>query len=390
MRTILRNLLSVLRRFKMATLLNVLGLSVAFAAFILIMMQVDYDRNFDRGIKGWDYIFRVEVAYQSGEKQAVINRPLAEAFIQSSPHIEAGSLIDPWGGEVSFYTEENGTRNNFQERMTRVFPAYADVFTFDMLEGSADKLKEPAMVLLPRSLSSKLFGDRPAVGKQLRMTNSKDVFTVGGVYRDFPDNSSVGNHIYCQMNPKANFQAFSNWNYMLYVRLDDPANASGLFENFKEHFDVSTLKKGFSWEESGMYLRLNPLTDVHFDSGVTYDRTSKASKSTIQVLFAIAILIIVIAGINFTNFSTALTPMRIKSINTQKVFGGEVSVIRMSLVLEAVAISLLSFSLALFWISLFADTSLAALVDARISLPDYPLLLGGTALIAAACIPPII
>ena len=62
MKTILRNLLSVLRRFKMATLLNVLGLSVAFSAFILIMMQVDYDRNFDRGIKDVDRIFRVEVA----------------------------------------------------------------------------------------------------------------------------------------------------------------------------------------------------------------------------------------------------------------------------------------------------------------------------------------
>ena len=64
MKTILRNLLSVLRRFKMATLLNVLGLSVAFSAFILIMMQVDYDRNFDRGIKDVDRIFRVEVAYE--------------------------------------------------------------------------------------------------------------------------------------------------------------------------------------------------------------------------------------------------------------------------------------------------------------------------------------
>ena len=51
MKTILRNLLSVLRRFKMAMLLNVLGLSIAFAAFILIMMQVEYDRNFDRGIQ---------------------------------------------------------------------------------------------------------------------------------------------------------------------------------------------------------------------------------------------------------------------------------------------------------------------------------------------------
>ena len=76
MKTILRNLLSVLCRFKMATLLNVLGLSVAFSAFILIMMQVDYDRNFDRGIKDVDRIFRVEVAYESGTKQAIINLSL--------------------------------------------------------------------------------------------------------------------------------------------------------------------------------------------------------------------------------------------------------------------------------------------------------------------------
>ena len=60
----------------------------AVAPFILIMMQVDYDRNFDRGIKDVDRIFRVEVAYESGTKQAIINRPLAEAFIRSSPHTQ--------------------------------------------------------------------------------------------------------------------------------------------------------------------------------------------------------------------------------------------------------------------------------------------------------------
>ena len=91
MKTILRNLLSVLRRFKMATLLNVLGLSIAFAAFILIMIQVEYDRNFDRGYTDTESIFRVEVMFEDGG-QAVICRPLADAFIQSSPHIVAGTL----------------------------------------------------------------------------------------------------------------------------------------------------------------------------------------------------------------------------------------------------------------------------------------------------------
>ena len=77
--------------------------------------------------------------------------------------------------------------------------------------------------------------------------------------------------------------------------------------------------------------------------GIQYDTTPKSSKQTLLVLFAIAIVIVVIAGINFTNFSTALTPMRIKSINTQKVLGGEESVIRLALILEAMFISVFLF-----------------------------------------------
>ena len=72
--------MSVLRRFKMATLLNVLGLSVAFSAFILIMMQVEYDQNFDRGYTDTESIFRVEAMFEDGG-QAVICRPLADADV---------------------------------------------------------------------------------------------------------------------------------------------------------------------------------------------------------------------------------------------------------------------------------------------------------------------
>lgn len=81
MKTIIRNLLSVLRRFKMATLLNVLGLSIAFAAFMVIMMQVDYDRNFDKFHKEANRIYRLEMKWGDDDGlQAVLPRPLADAF----------------------------------------------------------------------------------------------------------------------------------------------------------------------------------------------------------------------------------------------------------------------------------------------------------------------
>ena len=123
MKTIYRNLLSVIRRFKMATLLNVAGLSVAFAAFMVIMMQVNYDRTFDTSDPNHDRIFRVEFMYQENA-QVVINRPLAEAFFASSPHIVAGALSSPYSTDRFFSVENNGIKQFYEEKCIQVSPEY--------------------------------------------------------------------------------------------------------------------------------------------------------------------------------------------------------------------------------------------------------------------------
>lgn len=96
MKTILRNFFSVLRRFKTASVLNVLGLSIAFVAFMLIMMQVNYDYTFDRSHPNADAIFRVDIVHGSKGSQAIICRPFARAFTGSSPLIEEGCLLSAW------------------------------------------------------------------------------------------------------------------------------------------------------------------------------------------------------------------------------------------------------------------------------------------------------
>lgn len=380
MKTIIRNFLSVLRRFKMATTLNILGLSVAFAAFMVIMMQLDYDRNFDRFHPDYDKIFRIEVINKN-EVQAIINRPMSEVFFASSPHIVAGALSSPWGNKMFFNIEENGIKHSYEENMIMVSPQYTDVFTFDFVEGTKDVLGEPDHVMIPLSLSQKLFGNQSAIGKQIigREGSSK----IGAVYRDFPSNSLVSNYIYIAIPEDENKQNWGNWNYHVYIRVDDAANVPLLFENFKQHFDPKTVwGDDFTWEDSGIDLRFTALPDVHYVTNVKYDPSPKASKQTLLVLFAIAIIIVIIAGINFTNFSTALTPMRIKSINTQKVLGGNQDTIRLSLVIEAIFISLLSYVISIGLIVIFNLTSLASLVDADLSLTMHPLIIGGTALIA--------
>ena len=386
MKTILRNFFSVLRRFKAASVLNVLGLSIAFVAFMLIMMQVNYDYTFDCSHRNADAIFRVDIVHGSKGSQAIICRPFARAFTESSPHIKGGCLLNAWVGSPFFYVEQNGQRTGYRENAWEVTPGLLDVIHFDMLEGTAQALDEPGSVILPESMAKKIFGNETAVGKQLIAPNVEmNAQIIKGVYKDFPRNSALQNVIYVAMNPKENYDNWGNWNYFFFVRLDDPANKENVLDNFKSNFNAKEEVFGneFEWGgEESFDLRLTSLPDVHFLNNVDFDSMPKASRQTLLVLFSIAFVIIIIAGINFTNFSTALTPMRIKSINTQKVLGSSDRMLRGSLLVEAVGVSTFAYLLSLLFLYVIPKTPVASLVDADISFGAQPMIIAGTAVIA--------
>lgn len=385
MKTILRNFFSVLRRFKAASVLNVLGLSIAFVAFMLIMMQVNYDYTFDCSHRNADAIFRVDIVHGSKGSQAIICRPFARAFTESSPHIKGGCLLNAWVGSPFFYVEQNGQRTGYRENAWEVTPGLLDVIHFDMLEGTAQALDEPGSVILPESMAKKIFGNETAVGKQLIAPNVEmNAQIIKGVYKDFPRNSALQNVIYVAMNPKENYDNWGNWNYFFFVRLDDPPNKENVLDNFKSNFNAKEVfGNEFEWGgEESFDLRLTSLPDVHFLNNVDFDSMPKASRQTLLVLFSIAFVIIIIAGINFTNFSTALTPMRIKSINTQKVLGSSDRMLRGSLLVEAVGVSTFAYLLSLLFLYVIPKTPVASLVDADISFGAQPMIIAGTAVIA--------
>ena len=386
MKTILRNFISVLRRFKTASVLNVLGLSIAFVAFMLIMMQVNYDYTFDCSHRNADAIFRVDIVHGSKGSQAIICRPFARAFTESSPHIKGGCLLSTWVGSPFFYVEQNGQRTGYRENAWEVTPGLLDVIHFDMLEGTAQALDEPGSVILPESMAKKIFGNESAVGKQLIVPDTEmNAQIVKGVYKDFPRNSVLQNVMYAAMNPKENYDNWGNWNYFFFVRLDDPVNKENVLDNFRNNFNAKEVfGNEFEWgEENSFDLRLTSLPDVHFLNNVDFDSMPKASRQTLLVLFSIAFVIIIIAGINFTNFSTALTPMRIKSINTQKVLGSSDRMLRGSLLAEAICVSMFAYLLSLLFLYIVPKTPVASLVDADMSFGAQPMIIAGTAVIAA-------
>lgn len=364
MKTILRNFFSVMRRFKMAGLLNVLGLSVAFTAFMVIMMQQAYDANFDRCYTEAESIYRVDLGHSDG---CIISRPMARLLLNSSSHIVAGALYNGGGGNSNlfFSIDRNGSKMNFRELMGLVTPDYPRVFQFDMVEGDSLALQDPGKVLLPLSLARKLFGKEPATGKQLLLDEPGRFYTVGGVYQDFPRNASVQNIMYVSISPKENYDEWDNWNYSFFVRLDSPANAADVEAGFKK---ALAAKEKLGDDNDKAEFLLHSLAELHFDNHIEWDMLPKASRSTLLVLFAIGFIIVLIAAINFTNFSTALAPMRIKSINTQKVLGSSGGILRTGLMAEAVGISVIAYLLSLLWIGVLQYTPVATFTDADMSL----------------------
>lgn len=374
MKTILRNFFSVLRRFSLAAFLNVAGLAVAFATFIIIMIQISFERNFDRCHPTADRIYRVELSGEVVEAEAgtfsrILPRGLIEAVIGSSPHIEAGSLIFPYSPAIYFTVTENGEREGYHELIQTCHPALTHVFDFPIIEGDIDCLNDPEKLILPESMARKIFGKQSAVGKALHAEEqimSKNVrdFTVGAVYKDFPENTQIRNLIYTGIDNTMR-ENFGSSSFICFLLLDNPESARLVTDNFNANFDFSKLGSG------KVQIKLTPLTDIYY-MNESQDGTifRSGNKEVTWLLFFIALLIIIVAAINFTNFNTSLTPMRIRSINTQKVLGSPDCVLRRALLAEAAITSLVAWLASLFIVHVLASTGTMPFIEADLSIID--------------------
>ena len=380
---IIKNLLHVVRRFRLATILNVLGLSVAFATFMVIMIHLNYHFSFGSIHQDHDKIFRIESIDHHGI-QPTISRAMAEHFFESSPHIVAGGIRERSGQDALFHVDRDGQRHFYKEPSLAVSSGFFDVFSFDFIEGRKEDLGTGGGMFIPLSLSRRLFGYESAVG-QVVFHSQWGYQTVRGVYRDFPTNTVVENRIFFALNPLENIQEWRRFIYTAYIRVDNASNASFLMKNFKRIFDgTAAWGDDFEWGVSENDLRLTALSDIPFltDIGTAWNPVQKVSKPTLLILLAIGIAIIIIAAINFTNFSTALFPMRVRNINTQRVLGAQQRTIRWALIFEAIAFSFVSYLVALMLVKRLGDSSLAVLINADLSLLVNQRIIGGTALVA--------
>ena len=372
MNTLFRNFSHTFRRFFTASILNLLGLSIAFAACFVILTQVDYDYNYNKAYPAHDRIYRVEVN-PGGEYgwQIWLARPFCELIGTASPHIQAFSITSLSNYPSDFEVNEH----IYSEPEFTGFGDYLEVFQPTMVCGTTASLNEPSQVLISASMARRFFGTTDAIGKILYTGHKSHNYpsVIGGVYQDMPENSQLGNCVFSSFRSDLNKDSWTNWNYTMYIRLDNPASLAdvqqSVIESCKQKIPRDRISGTEDWEN---FIHFTPLDEVHYS---TIGNKAATSKAALYLLLCVSVLILLTAAVNYMNFSLAETPMRLRSINTQKVLGASTVSLRVYLLLESVLVCVCGFLLSLLWLYLLKDTPLSTLVASDLSLTAHPILL---------------
>ena len=321
------------RRYRAATLLNLLGLGIAVATFYLFMTQVIYNRTYNRNILNHERTFRLEIyGGVFGDRWGgEACRPFV-TLLKDVPHVEAAMDVSP-------YVNDGTVKVNGREitvPVVNISKPGIEFFCGKLIYGSSKEWMSGApTAIVSRSTAEKMFGTANAVGKTF-LSDDKEI-TVVGVSEDMPDNCTIGNGLYLCENDEG-LQDYSEWSFSIYVRLDDAANAPKVERGFKQTFMKANGiddEKEFD-RQVGMKFRLTSMDDVYF-SGVGIK--DKGNRSVVDVLTVASFFVIFIAMLNLLNFTLSEMPIRIRGINTRRVMGASAGSLRLRLIMENVALA---------------------------------------------------
>lgn len=385
MRRTLKNFYVTLIRFKSASLLNLIGLSVAFAAFTLIVIQLHYEFSYGTNDPQYDKIFRVEVmdSFTEGKySPQVMDNTLINYLGSAEPRVNSLAMLSLRDVEMEVSAQDSS--QVFKERVRELGNDISSVFNFDMVVGDFGGVRTPNTVAIPRSVADRVFGNSSkATGESMTLlvrdgtykkNDERIQVTVCGVFEDLPQISAIPNTIYLHRK-RTGAQFFHESlpvtlkysDYSIFVNMQ-ASDTAALRDGYQRYFPGNKMTKYDQQRE----FRLTRLDDIYFREGVQYSTVNGNIQIT-YLLIAVAILLLFIASINFINFSIALAPMRMRGFNTRLVFGESLLGIRLNILFDALGYCLIAFILSLFIVQLFVSSSWAGIMKvADISLTANP------------------
>jgi putative ABC transport system permease protein len=404
MKIAFKNFLMTLKRYKVASLLNVLGLTLAFVAFYVIASQVWFTITYNGSFPNADRTYLISPDFgggNDGEVKWSTNSPgnLAYTAAEQFPDAEEVASTMPYPRISRIWIKRNDyTMDSFNEYVYQGTANVPTFFGFECLAGDFSQLKEPNTVAMARSKSEKLgvgVGDVIYFEGGKYNDDGKPTIqqTIVAIYEDMPKNCMFSHWGIMQNDEGVYTMGNNNWNYSNFVRMREGADHDAYIEIFKKGYADWFLGMVQEWMaeaeeaadpeeiamaqeelESGAQVletRLVSLDKLYYD-GNFYDsgnfRTGK--RSTPIILGSIAFIIVLIAFINFVNFFFALVPVRMRAVNICKVFGASQGTLRWNFLFEAIGLVLLAMALTFYLMIVIKDSFITNYSICSLALSD--------------------
>ncbi len=371
---LLKHSIRSFKRQRAYVIINVLGLAIGIACSLLITLYVINEASYDKFNVKKDRIFRVVLNGKIGGQEitgaytpAVMGPTLPKEF----PEVEDYLRMSGEGPTPVQYEEQIYTDNNIIQADSSFF----HFFSIPVLKGDPDNLlNSPHKVVLSESTAKKYFGDENPIDKLLKIGSDTTKYVVTGVMGDVPSNSHFDASMVTSFltNPRSKDPEWLNNSFSLYVLLRPNTSAKAVDAKFKDlvvKYVGPQLQKftGISIEEflnkgNKYQYFLQNLQDIHLDNTIQGGFKAPGDPKYLIIFGSLAILIVIIAAINFMNLATAQATRRAKEVGIKKVGGSTRGMLITQFLTESMMLSLISL--------------IFALVLIKISLPYFNNLLG--------------
>ncbi|HEY9049688.1 MAG TPA: ABC transporter permease [Ohtaekwangia sp.] len=325
----IRNYLTSVWRYisrnKVFTTINILGLAIGMTACMLITQYVMHEFSYDTFLNKKDRIFRMQLdRYDRGE----LSTRWASGCAGIGPDLKANFP------EVKYYTRLIKRNSVFaygdvffkEDASYCASEDFFHVFSIRLLEGiDSTVLKDPFKIVLSQSAAKKYFGNENPVGKFIRNNGNTD-YEVTGVFEDLPFNSHMKIDMlmsFSSLNKLWN-DPITSWQwdgFFTYILLNDGADAKA-FESKLPAFVQKQAGEELKKYNAGMTFHLQPVNAIHLDSDFIGEFKPNGNRQSTYFLSIVAVLILVIAWINYINLSTAKSIERAREVGVRKVMGG--------------------------------------------------------------------
>ena len=333
-------LLSVIRNFKKSPLyatLNVVGIALSFTVFGLITIYLNYELSFEDFHSNADRIYRVTYKTESRDDVSHWARVPVD-YVNLLPEEVPGiqTLIRFQNNEQKYV--KIGSRKFKEDFVYQTDPDVFKVFSFDFIEGDPKTaLADPKSIVLTESLAIKYFGKVQAVGEEIAMSGEwfpePKSYQVTAVIKDVPSNT----HLPINMLISFDSPDQRTWWGYTYIFLDEKTSANQLAGPIEEF-----IEKHSESEDAQEFFVLQPLKEIHLKSNIAREIIPNGNWQNINIFGIIALLIILIGFINFTNLNSAVYLSRFKEVGVRKVLGAADKQIAWAVLLESTFYSLIA------------------------------------------------